>query len=449
MDWKAANVTPIYKKGRKTLPENYRPISLTSQVCKVLESIIRDEIIAFLMEHNLITDAQYGFVPGRSCDTQLLQVLDDWAENLDCDTPVDTFYLDFKKAFDSVAHSRLASMLESLGIRDKLLRWIICFLTDRRQRVVLEGQASDWVPVTSGVPQGSVLGPTLFIAAINTLPEEIKSTVLIYADDTKVYRPIANHHDAEQLQEDLDKLERWSRTWQLPFNVAKCKVMHLGNNNPEYEYTMSNQKLEVITQEKDLGVIVDNSLSFHNHTDAVVARAYQTLGVIRRTFLNLDETTLPLVYKAMVRPILEYANTVWGPLFIGDQLKIESVQRRATRMVPTIRHLPYAARLEKLKLPSLRYRRDRGDMLMVYNLLGNKHRIEIDTLLSVAPEGATTRGHSKKLQKPRSRKAHRQRFFAHRVVNLWNGLPEAVVSAESTNVFKQELDKHWKHRMYT
>ena len=401
------------------------------------------------MEHMIISDAQYGFVPGRCCETQLLQVLDDWTEHLDQGTPVDTLYLDFMKAFDSVAHKRLLSMLESLGIKQKLLNWITCFLTDRRQRVVLEGEASDWVPVTSGVPQGSVLGPTLFIAAINTLPDDIRSTITIYADDTKVYRPIASQQDAEQLQEDLYALERWSRVWQLPFNIAKCRVMHVGQNNPKFEYMMSDQTLETISEEKDLGVLVDNSLSFHNHTDAVVAKAYQTLGIIRRTFLNLDETTLPLLYKTMVRPILEYANTVWGPIFIGDQLKVERVQRRATRMVPKIRHLPYEVRLERLALPSLRYRRDRGDMLMVYNLLTKKHRIDASALLAVAPEDSSTRGHSKKLQKPRSCKAHRQRFFSHRVVDLWNGLSEAVVSAETANEFKKKLDEHWKNRMYT
>ena len=166
-------------------------------------------------------------------------------------------------------------MLESLGIREKLLQWIKGFITGRTQRVVLEGQASEWVPVTSGVPQGSVLGPTLFIAIIHSLPDKIRSTVKVYADDTKVYRPITNPQDAEQLQEDLDRLVSWSNIWQLPFNIEKCKVMHIGNTNPKFEYSMASQKLEVTSQEKDLGVIVDNSLSFHAHTDAVVARAIQ------------------------------------------------------------------------------------------------------------------------------------------------------------------------------
>ena len=130
----------------------------------------------------------------------------------------------------------------------------------------MEGEASDWVPVTSGVPQGSVLGPTLFVAVIHSLPDEIRSTVKVYADDTKVYRPITNPQDAEQLQEDLDRLVSWSNIWQLPFNIEKCKVMHIGNTNPKFEYSMASQKLEVTSQEKDLGVIVDNSLSLSTPT---------------------------------------------------------------------------------------------------------------------------------------------------------------------------------------
>ena len=449
-DWKTANITPIHKKGSKTSVENYRPVSLTSQVCKTLESIIRDEVVIFYMEHNILSDgSQHGFVPGRSCVSQLLQVLEDWTENLDRGIPIDTFYLYFKKAFDSVAHNRLEIMLESLGIREKLLQWIKGFITGRTQRVVLEGQASEWVPVTSGVPQGSVLGPTLFIAVIHSLPDEIRSTVKVYADDTKVYRPITNPQDAEQLQEDLDRLVSWSNIWQLPFNIEKCKVMHIGNTNPKFEYSMASQKLEVTSQEKDLGVIVDNSLSFHAHTDAVVARAYRTLGIIRRTFIILDETTLPLVYKAMVRPILEYANTVWGPIFIGDQWKIERVQKRATKMVAAIKHLPYEDRLRRLKLPSLRYRRDRGDMLTVYNLLSNKIRIDASAFFALSTGNTETRGHSKKLKKPTANKAHRQRFFSHRVIDLWNSLPATAISSETVNEFKRELDKHWKHRMYS
>ena len=151
----------------------------------------------------------------------------------------------------------------------------------------------------------------------------------------------------------------------------------------------------------------------------------------------------------MVRPILEYANTVWGPIFIGDQWKIERVQKRATKMVAAIKHLPYEDRLRRLKLPSLRYRRDRGDMLTVYNLLSNKIRIDASAFFALSTGNTETRGHPKKLKKPTANKAHRQRFFSHRVIDLWNSLPATAISSETVNEFKRELDKHWKHRMYS
>ena len=271
---------------------------------------------------------------------------------------------------------------------------------------------------------------------------------MIYADDTKVYRPISSLQDTEQLQQDLNSILSWSEKWQLPFNKSKCKIMHIGSRNPLAEYSMANHKLERTTQEKDLGIMVDDSLLFHAHTDMIVARAYQTLAVINRTFLNLDEVILPLIYKALVRPILEYANTVWGPIFIGDMWKVEKVQKRATRMIPAIRYLPYEDRLKRLKLPTLRYRRDRGDMITVYNMFNGSIRMDWTNFYTPAPDDAVTRGHSKKLRKPVANTAHRQRFFSHRIIDLWNGLPEDVISSKTTNDFKQRLDKHWKHRMY-
>ena len=339
-DWKCGNITPIHKKGSKGAASNYRPISLTTQVSKVLEVLVRDDIMTFFMDNNTLPDAQHGFVPCRSCTSQLLLAMDAWTRSLDEGVPLDVCYLDFEKAFDSVAHKRLLTSLDSVGIRGKLLNWIQEFLTFRKQRVVLEGTASSWVQVRSGVPQGSVLGPLLFIAAVQSMPMDVNSPVLVYADDTKVFRPIRDSGDKDLLQFDLDTLAVWSEKWQLPFNCTKCKVMHLGAINKEHDYHMLGHKLETTTIERDLGLMIENTLQFHCQTSSVVAKAFRTLGLIKRAFLNLDEVTLPMLFKTMVRPILEYSNCIWGPLTCGDQDKIERVQRRATKMVSAIRHLP-------------------------------------------------------------------------------------------------------------
>lgn len=448
IDWKTANITPIHKKGSKASAENYRPISLTSQVSKVFESIVRDEIMVFLFENGALSDAQHGFVPGRSCVSQLLLVLEDWTRSIDEGTPIDAIYLDFKKAFDAVAHRRLLITLETIGIRGKLLDWIKDFLTDRLQRVVLEGVASEWTQVTSGVPQGSILGPTLFIAAVYTIPEVVKSSVAIYADDTKLYRAIATPADTEALQNDIDALFDWSEKWQLPFNTKKCKVMHIGVSNPEHEYTIAGQRLEKTTEERDLGLLVDNNMMFHAHAASAVAKAFRTLGVIKRTFMNLDQETLPLLFKTMVRPILEYGNCVWGPIYCGDQDRVERVQRRATKMIAAIRHLPYEERLERLNLPSMYHRRLRGDMITVYQICSGKIRIDPLKLFAPFPENLNTRGHPRKLLVQTSNRASRRQFFSVRVINSWNGLPEDIVMSENTNSFKNKLDKHWKERKF-
>ena len=374
--------------------------------------------------------------------------MEDWTKTLDDGVPLDICYLDFKKAFDSVAHKRLEIALDALGIRGELLTWIRSFLTGRKQRVVLEGAASDWIHVRSGVPQGSVLGPTLFVAAVQSMPMEVESSLLVYADDTKIFRPIKDGADADSLQHDLDTLTDWSSRWQLPFNYAKCKIMHLGSSNPEHDYHMMGVVLEKTAAERDLGVQIENNLQFHSQTSSVVARGFRTLGVIKGAFLNLDDFILPLLYKTMVRPILEYSNSVWGPVLCGDQDRIERVQRRATKMVPAIRHLPYQDRLRSLNLPSLHYRRMRGDMILVYQILTGKIRIDSTRLFTLAPADQGTRGHALKLSKPTANRVLRQNFFSVRVVNQWNSLPNDVVTASSTNVFKNKLDKHWQDKMY-
>ena len=186
-DWKLATVVPIFKKGEKRLPENYRPISLTAWPCKIMESLIRDQLMAYLTTSGILSCHQHGFRPNRSCTTQLLEVLEDWSRSIEVGNPIDTIYLDFQKAFDSVPHERLLRKLQAYGVTGYLLQWIRAFLSDRKQQVVVRGCRSEWVAVTSGVPQGSVLGPLLFLVYINDLPEVVSSSIKIFADDTKLY----------------------------------------------------------------------------------------------------------------------------------------------------------------------------------------------------------------------------------------------------------------------
>ena len=445
--WKEGHITPIFKKGKKSSPANYRPVSLTSIISKIMESFLRDEIINHMSTHNLFADEQHGFVPGRSCVTQLLVVLEEWTEALEAGRNVDVIYLDFRKAFDSVPHQRLLCKLKAYGIGDRLYRWIESFLSNRSQRVTINGTKSDWVPVTSGIPQGSVLGPVLFVLYINDLPSVLRSVCRIFADDTKVFRAIISPEDTTLLQDDINKLSAWSAEWQLPFNTTKCKSLHLGRSNTNHTYSINNNPLEQISQEKDLGIIIDNKLKFHEHVSYAANKANSILAIIRKTFAALDSSAFKALYTTLVRPHLEYGNTIWGPTYALDCLAVERVQRRATELVPTIRHYTYTDRLKAIGLPSLHYRRKRGDMIQVYKLLNSKDRI--DPYIFFTPSTSiSTRGHDSKLFKPIAVKECRRRFFSVRVINSWNSLPQDTVSAPSVNSFKNRLDKFWAEIQY-
>ena len=337
-EWKVGHVVPIYKKGDRRDPANYRPVSLTAVPSKVLESIIRDQLLLHFTENGLLDPAQHGFLPKRSCSSQMLEVIEDWSAALEEGDPVDVIYLDFAKAFDSVPHQRLLSKLHACGIQGKLLEWIKAFLVDRQQRVVIQGSHSDWAPITSGIPQGSVLGPTLFTLFVNDMPQHVESSIKLFADDTKLYSRVPVQTDAP-LQADIISLMKWSEEWLLPFNVTKCRVMHLGYQNPGRSYNLNGAMLEEVDEERDLGITIDSKLKFHQQTASAVSKASQMLAVMRRSFANLDELILPLLFKAMVRPTLEYGNTIWGPFSKTEQKQVEQVQSQATRMVKSVRRL--------------------------------------------------------------------------------------------------------------
>lgn len=446
-EWKLASVIPIFKKGDKHSPNNYRPVSLTSISCKVLESIVKDALLDHLNSNHLLSSHQHGFRPKRSCDSQMLETLEDWTKILEGNAPVDAIYLDFRKAFDAVPHERLLHKLKGYGVGGKLLSWIRAFLSNRQQRVVVEGSASDWIDVTSGVPQGSVLGPLLFIVYINDLPDCVQSQVKIFADDTKLYAKVDQVSSIELLQADIDQVKAWSSDWLMPFNQDKCVVLHIGNNNPLHRYQISDTSLEATDTERDLGVIVDSDLKFRQQAATSVSKANRVLGVIRKAFANIDTSTIPVLYKTLVRPLLEYGNACWGPFNRADQILVERVQRRATRMISTLRGLSYPERLRVLRLPSLYYRRRRGDMVKVFRLL---HGLidQSSSQFFQLDRGSRTRGHPWKLVKPNALSRPRRTFFGVRIVNDWNALPLSVVSASTLDQFKAKLDRHWASNMY-
>ena len=442
--WKMADVKPLFKKGKKHQRANYRPVSLTSICCKLQEKLIRNAIVLHLETHGLLCCDQHGFRCGRSCCTQLLEIMEIWSGWVDQDLPWDCIYLDFAKAFDSVPHERLLFKAQSYGISGKILKWVKDFLHDRKQRVIVNEAKSSWEYVKSGIPQGSVLGPILFLIFINDLPDWVQSLTKVFADDTKVFRTIQTTNDSEALQEDLASLARWSAKWQLPFNTSKCKCIHYGKNNPSHTYKMSNHDLEVVQEEKDLGVTFDSKLNFSSHIRNIVNKANSRVGLIKRTFQSLDKVKFTILYKSLVRPILEYCTQIWAPVLKGDQDEIEKVQRRATKLVIGLSEKTYPERLKHLNLTTLAFRRKRCDIIQVFRIIHSIDSIDQNLFFKIDPD-RRTRGNSFKIFKPRVTSRLRQNSFSQRVINIWNDLPDDVVSQVTLNSFKGALERFWKN----
>ena len=451
-DWRSANVTPIHKKGDRTEPGNYRPVSLTSQVCKVLESMVRKHILEHLAANNILSDKQHGFREGRSCLTNLLEIMETWTEILDEDDGIDVAYLDFRKAFDLVSHKHLLYKMSKYGITDQTLNWVTAFLNDRTQRVVIRGTASEPCNVTSGVPQGSVLGPILFLIYINDLPLGVISPLSLFADDSKIFTRITsaknvgrtdtNTNGNDVLQRDLNSIKEWATKWKMEFNIDKCKIMHLGRLNPGHTYTMGDTELTETTEEKDLGVLVDNELHFDKHIKGIVNKANRMLGMIRIGFACLDKEIFLYLYPVLVRPLLEYCVQVWSPYKQKYIDLIEGVQKRATKLVPGLRKKTYDQRLKDLGLTKLVERRFRGDMIETFKILNKNVDVKTETFFPMRSErGDPELVRGKKIFKKRSQKQQRRNFFSQRVVNPWNKLSRKEVQSTKTSSFKSRFDK--------
>ena len=448
-DWRRAFVSPIYKKGSRHLPENYRPISLTAILCKLMERFVRDVLISHLVDNRLLSKKQYGFISGRSTTTQLLFYLDECTRITAGGGVVDSIYLDFSKAFDTVPHKRLLGKLEAYGIKGELHEWIKAFLSNRSQEVVVNGSKSAPAPVISGIPQGTVLGPVLFVIYINDLLDNITSGGLMFADDTKIYRQITSRDDALELQADINKLEDWSKLWQLYFNYEKCHVLTLGkfvNTRHTQRYTVYGNQMEHVFEEKDLGITIDHELKFEDHIAKKVAVANAIVGQMRRSFSYLDCDTFKRIYVAFVRPHLEYGEAVWSPNLMRNIVALENVQIRATKIVDGLSKLTYSERLRRLDLPTLVFRRRRGDIIEMFK---HFHTYDKSTLApSFKPRERLSRQHQFQLHMPPTRdgtNGPQTNFFFQRTTKIWNDLPASVVEAESVNQFKNRLDEFWKH----
>ena len=337
-DWKVANVVPIHKKGSKTEASNYRPISLTSLVMKIYEKVIRDELLSRC--GHLIDQRQHGFLASKSCCTQMVDFCDSLALSLNDNIRTDIIYFDFQKAFDTVNHDIILSKLKyQFKIEGSLLRFFVNYLKDRYQRVVIKNEQSGFLRVNSGVPQGSIIGPTLFILFLNDITEGLSegTDITMYADDTKVWRRIGKTDDHYIIQRDIEHLLNWANRNKMTFHPDKCKVLTVTNGHrpdPDFVYTMSDNIIEHTDLEKDLGIHINGKLNWNAHCEILYSRANQKLGLLKRTcsFIANDSKRRAL-YLSLIRSQLEHCPIVWRPSAQCTIDRLESIQKRALKWV--------------------------------------------------------------------------------------------------------------------
>ena len=445
-DWRTAYVTPIFKKGSKSDPGNYRPISLTSIPCKLMESIMRDGVVDYLITNHLIKMSQHGFMSNRSCTTNLLEFLESVTRNFDEGKPMDIIYLDFSKAFDKVPHKRLLCKMDALGIKGKLRNWVEAWLSDRKQRTVLNGTCSGWAEVFSGVPQGSVLGPLLFVIFINDLDNctEQITTMKKFADDTKLGNVAVSEEDCKRMQDCIDQLLTWADNWCMEFNIKKCKVMHIGRGNRDHQYHMNGTKLQVCVSERDIGVSITNNLKPAAQCAEAARRANAVLTQISRAFLYRDRRVFLQLYKQFVRCHLEFSAPAWSPWQAGDIHVLERVQMRATKLISGLQGKTYEERLSELGLRTLEDRRARMDLIQTFKIINGHDDVDHTTwfnLVGNALRVTRNTGYHKNIVGSRTNTEIRKNFFTNRVVSHWNSLPELVKESPTVKIFKSRLER--------
>ena len=445
--WKHACITPVFKKGSPSDPSNYRPISLTCIACKLIEICIKEALMNHLLQHKLISHHQHGFLSRKSTSTQLLECCADWNVAMNTHNNIDIVYLDFARAFDSVVHSKLIAKLSCYGIDPVLLSWISSFLSNRFQYVKVDKSYSSILPVISGVPQGSVLGPVLFILYVNDICTlaPVGATIKLFADDTKLYTVFNDRIPATCLQSCLTAIFDWSEHWQLKLSPSKCSVMHITTNaqcptNNQFLYHIGQTKLPVVDCITDLGITYSNRLKFSPHVDNIVAKASLRAKLILRCFQSRDPVLLTKAFCVFVRPILEFSSVVWNPLLKQEIVKVESVQRRFTKRLKGFHNLPYTTRLSNLGLDSLHCRRTKADLSMCYKIINNHTCTQIASFPTFSST-SKTRGNSRKLDKSHVSSVRDGHSFAKRIINVWNSLPDSIVLSKSVATFRLKLNK--------
>ena len=451
--YKETHITPIFKKGDRARAANYRPVALTSHIIKVYERVLRGVMVDFIEKNQLLCDNQHGFRSGRSCLTQLLSHVDDIVQGLVNNADTDAIYLDFAKAFDKVDHRLLLLKMKRMGFHEKLIKWIESFLTNRKQCVLLDGVSSLAAVILSGVPQGTVLGPLLFILFINDMKLCVTGSIIrFFADDTRILRHIYSLADAEILQHYLNCVVKWAKCNNMALHEDKFELLvhkHCPQNTLlDHPFAILTQVYQVSDGNmlypskmvKDLGVMVSADLSWSPHVTLIAERARKVAAWVLSAFKTRNKVTMLTLYKSLIRSHLEYCCPLWNISKSADIQQLEGVQRTFTTRIDGIQHLNYWQRLKALNLMSLQRRRERYTIIHMWKVLHGKCPNNVNIQFS-----ATLR-HGQKAVIPTLNKSSSQRnqtlydnSFAVIGPRLWNLIPPNMHTIEDPLHFKEML----------
>ena len=450
---KTATITPIHKGKSRAIPKNYRPVALTSHLIKVFEKVLRKHIVNYMTDNILFNESQHGFRSGRSCLSQLLNHFDKITSELEKGNGVDVIYLDFAKAFDKLDHKVTLNKLAALGVQGRIGRWIATFLTNRTQAVVIDGKKSGKKPVISGVPQGSVLGPLLFLVLIGDIDREVADAFLSsFADDTRVGKGITTIVDTTQLQTDLNSIYKWSEDNNMMFNSDKFELIRYKTKNSkdiqiETSYLSNNgSTIEEKQHVRDLGVTLSNDATFSQHITERCEMVKSKIAWILRTFQTRHPIPMLTLWKTLVLCHLDYCSQLWSPSTVGNNQCMELLQKAFVSRIEGMASLTYWDQLAYLKLHSLERRRERYQIIYTWRIIeGQVPNLESTPINTSFSE---RRGRSCLVPSVASSSSHRIksiRFASlpYKGPRLFNSVPQQIRNLTNCDLttFKGALDK--------
>ena len=444
--WKQANVSPIYKKNDPSDVSNYRPISLLSTIGKVLEKLVHKYLFSFFRDNNVITTLQSGFVPGDSTVNQLTDIYNTFCKALDEGKEVRAVFCDISKAFDRVWHKGLIFKLQSAGISGTLLTWFSDYLSNRKQRVVLPGATSSWTSVKAGVPQGSILGPLLFLLYINDIVEDIHSSIRLFADDTSLYVIVDNpFQTAEQLNSDLLKIHRWATKWLVTFNPEKSESILFSRKYDTFHppINMNQNQIAEVDSHKHLGLVFSNDCTWHEHIELIKTKAWKRINVMRKLKFVLDRKSLQTIYFSFIRPLLEYANVVWNNCAKYESDDLEKIQNEAARIVTGATKLvSIESLLSETGWETLAKRRKKHKLILFYKMQNDLTPNYLHSLVPATVGSASSYPlrNANNLQTVRANSQLYYYSFLPSTVRDWNELPEQTRNSQTLNIFKYRLN---------